>query len=107
MAELQDYTRLKRKGRAATPVELGDMAWSLVLDSLVLAAEVEIRRLDHCQARLRPAALERGRTAAGLRRRLAWTEYLCGPSCSGGSRPDRFLEPAPVVGDPPASGAPA
>ena len=36
-----------------------DLAWSLVLDSLVFAAEAEIRWLDHCEARLRRAAVER------------------------------------------------
>ena len=36
-----------------------DMAWSLVLDSLVFAAEAEVRWLDHCEARLRRAQLER------------------------------------------------
>ncbi len=60
MAALQDYTRLKRGGRAADPAEAADMAWSLVLDSLVFAAEAEIRWLDHCEARLRRAALARG-----------------------------------------------
>jgi len=35
------------------------MAWSLVLDSLVFAAEAEVRWLDHCEARLRRAQLER------------------------------------------------
>ena len=59
MTALQDYTRLKRGGRAATPVGPDDMAWSLVLDSLVFAAEAEIRWLDHCEARLRRAALTR------------------------------------------------
>ena len=39
MASLQDYTRLKRSGRAAQPVEPADLAWSLVLDSLVFDAE--------------------------------------------------------------------
>jgi DNA-binding PadR family transcriptional regulator len=51
MAALQDYTRLK-SGDV-------DLAWGLVLDSLVFAAEAEIRWLDHCEARLRRAALER------------------------------------------------
>jgi len=59
MAALQDYTRLKRGGRAAAPEDRADMAWSLVLDSLVFAAEAEIRWLDHCEARLRRAQLER------------------------------------------------
>ena len=59
MASLQDYTRLKRTGRAARPTEPADLAWSLVLDSLVFDAEAEVRWLDHCEARLRRAALER------------------------------------------------
>jgi len=64
MAALQDYTRLKRAGRAASPARPDDMAWSLVLDSLVFAAEAEIRWLDHCEARLRRAALAAENTAA-------------------------------------------
>jgi DNA-binding PadR family transcriptional regulator len=59
MSALQDYTRLKRSGRAAQPVETADLAWSLVLDSLVFAAEAEIRWLDHCEARVRRAAMSR------------------------------------------------
>ena len=56
MTALQDYTRLKRQGPAGDPAEPADLAWSLVLDSLVFAAEAEIRWLDHCEARLRRAA---------------------------------------------------
>ncbi|WP_205472629.1 PadR family transcriptional regulator [Nocardioides sp. SYSU D00038] len=48
---LQDYTRLKRQ-------EPLDLAWSLVLESLVFAAEAEVRWLDHCEARVRRAAAE-------------------------------------------------
>ncbi|MCY4728345.1 PadR family transcriptional regulator [Nocardioides sp. STR2] len=59
MASLQDYTRLKRSGRAARPEEPADLAWSLVLDALVFDAEAEVRWLDHCEARLRRAATER------------------------------------------------
>ena len=59
MSALQDYTRLKRTGRAATPDAPEDLAWSLVLDSLVFDAEAEVRWLDHCESRLRRAALER------------------------------------------------
>ncbi|WP_435746209.1 PadR family transcriptional regulator [Nocardioides sp. SYSU DS0663] len=58
MTALQDYTRLKRTGRAARPAEPADLAWSLVLDSLVFDAEAEVRWLDHCEARLRRAATE-------------------------------------------------
>ena len=56
MTALQDYTRLKRSGRAADPRSPADLAWSLVLDSLVFDAEAEVRWLDHCEARLRRAA---------------------------------------------------
>ncbi len=57
MSALQDYTRLKR--RAAAGSEPHDLAWSLVLDSLVFAAEAELRWLDHCETRLRRAQLDR------------------------------------------------
>lgn len=53
MSALQDYGRLKRTADAS------DLAWTLVLDSLVFSAEAEIRWLDHCEARLRRAATER------------------------------------------------
>lgn len=61
---LQDYTRLKARADVTDPHEL---AWLLVLDSLVFAAEAEIRWLDHCEARLTRAATERAgrRTPAG------------------------------------------
>lgn len=58
MAALQDYTRLKRDAQARQGDPAG-MAWSLVIDSLVFAAEAEIRWLDHCEARLRRAGRER------------------------------------------------
>jgi DNA-binding PadR family transcriptional regulator len=57
MTALQDYTRLKRTGPEKSP-EPADLAWSLVLDSLVFSAEAEIRWLDHCEARLRRARTE-------------------------------------------------
>lgn len=63
MRALQDYTRLKR-ARPADLQEPSDMAWSLVLDSLVFGAEAEVRWLDHCEARLRRAQLERAATPA-------------------------------------------
>ena len=58
MTALQDYTRLKRND-AHRSTEPADLAWSLVLDSLVFAAEAEIRWLDHCEARVRRARSER------------------------------------------------
>ena len=65
MSALQDYTRLKRRGaRTADQAPAGpaELAWTLVLDSLVFAAEAEVRWLDHCEARLRRAAVEGART---------------------------------------------
>jgi DNA-binding PadR family transcriptional regulator len=59
MAALQDYTRLKRTGPPAAGGR-EELAWGLVLESLVFAAEAEIRWLDHCEARLRRADLESG-----------------------------------------------
>ena len=56
MTALQDYTRLKRSGGDTEPQ---DLAWSLVLDSLVFNAEAEIRWLDHSEARVRRAAGDR------------------------------------------------
>lgn len=44
---MQDYTRLKSRAD-----EGGDLAWLLVLDSLVFQAEAEVRWLDHCESRL-------------------------------------------------------
>lgn len=62
MRALQEYTRLK-----AQPAEPTDLAWRLVLDSLVFQAEAEIRWLDHCEASLvrhRPPATEPADAAA-------------------------------------------
>ncbi|KRF34721.1 PadR family transcriptional regulator [Nocardioides sp. Soil805] len=80
MAALQDYTRLKRSGRAATPDQPEDLAWSLVLDALVFDAEAEIRWLDHCEARLRRAAVD------GVRRDARST-----PDTSASTAPDRSV----------------
>jgi hypothetical protein len=53
---LQDYTRLKAD---ASPHSTGqDLAWLLVLDSLVFAAEAEVRWLDHCESRLARAGAQ-------------------------------------------------
>ncbi len=65
MAALQDYTRLKRN-QAKVGDQMSELAWSLVLDSLVFAAEAEIRWLDHCEARLRRAAIERAEVGNGV-----------------------------------------
>jgi DNA-binding PadR family transcriptional regulator len=55
MTSLQELTRLKVRAAA----DDGELAWSLVLDSLVFRAEAEIRWLDHCEARVARAATNR------------------------------------------------
>jgi DNA-binding PadR family transcriptional regulator len=61
MNALHDYTRLKRTAPTHEPA---DLAWSLVLDSLIFNAEAEIRWLDHCEARLaRRASMPRSTVA--------------------------------------------
>ena len=42
---LQQYTRLKNTSD-------DDLSWLLVIDSLIFAAEAEVRWLDHCETRL-------------------------------------------------------
>ena len=67
MSALQDYTRLKRRSASPDqrPAEPTELAWTLVLDSLVFAAEAEVRWLDHCEARLRRAAVDVARAVPG------------------------------------------
>lgn len=62
IAALQDYTRLKRS--VGSPAGAEELAWSLVLDSLIFAAEAEMRWLDHCEGRMRRAAEEQAPAAA-------------------------------------------
>lgn len=45
MRTLQDYTR-------AREAAADDLSWLLVVDSLMFAAEAEVRWLDHCETRL-------------------------------------------------------
>ncbi|HEY2271781.1 MAG TPA: PadR family transcriptional regulator [Jatrophihabitantaceae bacterium] len=47
---LQEYTRAREAAR-------DDLSWSLVADSLIFAAEAEVRWLDHCETRLARAAV--------------------------------------------------
>lgn len=56
MRSLQDYTQARRSAGAH------ETAWRLVLESLVFAAEAEIRWLDHCEATLARGA---GTSGAG------------------------------------------
>lgn len=55
LRQLQELTRLKQQADARK-----DLAWLLVLDHLVFAAEAEVRWLDHVESRL---IRDRGRTA--------------------------------------------
>ena len=59
MRVLHDFTRLK----AGPPPTDADLAWTLVLDHLVFAAEAEIRWLDHVEARVARHAGGRGAAA--------------------------------------------
>ena len=54
MQSLQELTRLKRNSSD------GEISWQLVVESMIFGAEAEIRWLDHCEARLRRAAHDRG-----------------------------------------------
>jgi DNA-binding PadR family transcriptional regulator len=58
---LQELTRAKSAGSSASgPLTAEDLAWQLVVDSLLFQAEAEVRWLDHSETRLVQAA------AAGL-----------------------------------------
>ncbi len=54
---MQQYTRLKADLPGGG--DTAELSWSLVLDSLIFAAEAEIRWLDHCEGRLAHAATRR------------------------------------------------
>ena len=55
MGQLHDLTRLKRQQASSD-----ELAWSLILEHLIFAAEAEIRWLDHIEA-----TLSRRRAASG------------------------------------------
>jgi DNA-binding PadR family transcriptional regulator len=56
LRSLQEYTRLKV--RTPEPPARDDVAWLLVLDSLVFSAEAEVRWLDHVEQRLARVAAD-------------------------------------------------
>jgi DNA-binding PadR family transcriptional regulator len=92
---LQDYTRLKTRADDA-----GDIAWLLVLDSLLFQAEAEVRWLDHCEARLARyghRALDPGHRASSTRAGRRTDE-------SDGPRSSRLTEDATDTGSTPAAG---
>ncbi|WP_446665228.1 PadR family transcriptional regulator [Flexivirga sp. B27] len=62
MTHLRDLTRLKRGADGE------DLAWELVLESLIFADEAEVRWLDHVEARISritPTRAKASRTAPG------------------------------------------
>ena len=71
MRALRDYTRLKTTvpggaaGGGGGEASSRDLAWSLVLDNLIFAAEAEIRWLDHVEARVSRAEGAWSATPAG------------------------------------------
>ena len=50
LAQLQELTRATYAGGDADGPE--ELAWSLVIDSMIFAAEAEVRWLDHVEQRL-------------------------------------------------------
>ena len=54
LATLQDLTRAKNAG--SNPESPEELAWLLVVDSMIFAAEAEVRWLDHSETRLTRAA---------------------------------------------------
>ena len=61
IATLQELTRTK--SGAATPRDAADLAWALVVESMIFAAEAEIRWLDHSEATI-ARAVRQGVTAS-------------------------------------------
>ncbi|WP_277210852.1 PadR family transcriptional regulator [Isoptericola croceus] len=59
---LRDYTRLKRDAAS----EPDGLAWSLVLESLIFAAEAEARWLDHVESTVTRAATQRAATTSAV-----------------------------------------
>jgi hypothetical protein len=69
---LQDYTRLKARATDR------DIAWTLVLDSLIFQAEAEIRWLDHCESRLARAEAASHKPATSQPNPYAFTQHSRG-----------------------------
>ena len=52
MRGLQELTRLKRASAEDRHSGIRDLAWDLVIENLIFAAEAELRWLDHVESRL-------------------------------------------------------
>lgn len=64
LSTLQDLTRTKRT--TDEPESAEELAWLLVVDSMIFAAEAEVRWLDHSEARLARAAASGRATAVPI-----------------------------------------
>ena len=64
LSSLQEYTRTK--ATSDDPESAEELAWLLVIDSLIFAAEAEVRWLDHSESRLARAAASGLATAVPL-----------------------------------------
>jgi hypothetical protein len=92
MRALQEYTRLK--ARVPDPVGTGDLAWLLVLDGLIFAAEAEVRWLDHAEHRI---ATSRAVGRCPLQEGTGDQE--------GTGEGDRYVDGSPAAGAPSRPGA--
>ena len=66
LAVLQDLTRTKSK--QAAPASPSDLAWSLVVESMIFAVEAEARWLDHAEATIARATRSGAIATAGVPR---------------------------------------
>ena len=64
LSSLQEYTHTK--AASDDPESAEELAWLLVIDSLIFAAEAEVRWLDHSESRLARAAASGLATAVPL-----------------------------------------
>ena len=63
---LQELNRLKRASRAS--LEHSELSWQLVVDSLTVSGEAQVRWLDHTEARLTRLQADHVDTSFGLSR---------------------------------------
>jgi DNA-binding PadR family transcriptional regulator len=92
---MQDYTRLKARALANGGDSRDDVAWLLVLEQLIFAAEAESRWLDHCEARLVRLAAGRPQPTAGSRSRRPAPEA---PEAPEATEAAEAAGPAPARG---------
>jgi DNA-binding PadR family transcriptional regulator len=79
MSALQELTRLRLRAEEGGT----DLAWSLVLDSLVFRSEAEIRWLDHCEARIARAASTRPAAPGPASTPPPTPEFPAAPTAAG------------------------